>query len=41
MDQLSPLFQQLVMSFSNAFLYRPTAESFITITLAWIPTLVF
>ncbi len=36
MDHLSPLFQQLMMSFSNAFLYRPTVESFITITLGWI-----
>ena len=36
MDQLSPLFQQLMMSFSNAFLYRAKVESFITITLGWI-----
>ena len=36
MDYLSPLFIQLMMSFSDVFVCRPTVESFITITLGWI-----
>jgi len=38
MDHLSPLFQQLMMSFSNAFLYRPTVRTPDLTKSQWIKT---